>query len=798
MSRQSRATRVAGGIALVLLFAGCGSKDSGTGPGGGTTQGANTYLQGLPSWSAFSPVSPDVDSAEAGAVTFTQDTIAADSTPTATVDSFAVQHNVVYACTETPYSATRTPKDLVMYSPNEAYLWPGAFIQGASHRDGSGSVLPLVIDERAPINVSIPSLPTGQNFRTVNTVNQSAVASAIGDMIGNAVIDSLNTGSTSFFRMESYRSEQEFALKVGISGRYLGFKARTQVNSNTHGQQSMVSVQFLQRMYEVVVAPPSTPGGWFTGDFTQDKLQQQITLHRIGPDNLPVYISKVVYGRMMMFTMKANASESELKGIVQASYNALGNGVAASLSAKQKNILSESEVEIFSLGGADSATASMIRTGDWRSYFTVSAPLSTAKPLAYTFTNMADNHDADVTETTNYTERNCQALSNVAGQLKFLAGQNIAAPVPSPYEVKLADVNGDGRSDLIWNYRSPTSNQIAVSLAGATGVFGTPATYTSSQSAPPEGWGNFNFRTGDVTGDGRADLIWDYEGPSVSKVYIGEAQSGGGFAFDAPDTVVGAWTGYQLSGPADMDGDGIGDLVWNRLTSTNSAYVGISKGNGTFERHGSFSPPQLGWTPYHLFLEDINRDGRTDFIWNNVPISNTNRTYTGISQPNAAGITYSGGVDHSTICCWNSYQPVVADFDGDQVADIYWYLPHSSAGAYIHRFRGNGSGGWTQLSLLSPGKAIDGYDVATGDLNGDGRADMIWTYLSTDSAHVRTGISDAAGVPNIAPVEQVVPAAASFSGGLVLIGKVDADGRDDVVWVLPQATTQIFVGLAQP
>ena len=44
-----------------------------------------------------------------------------------------------------------------MYSPNEAYLWPGAFIQGASHRDGSGSVLPLVIDERAPINVSIPA-----------------------------------------------------------------------------------------------------------------------------------------------------------------------------------------------------------------------------------------------------------------------------------------------------------------------------------------------------------------------------------------------------------------------------------------------------------------------------------------------------------------------------------------------------------------------------------------------------------------------------------------------------------------
>lgn len=111
-----------------------------------------------------------------------------------------------------------------MYSP-KANLLPGAFTQGKSHRNGAAALLPLTITERAPINVSIPGLPTGQNFRMVTDVNQAQVAGAIGDMIGNATADNLNTGTTSYFKVETFHSEQEFALGIGVSGLYLGWKA---------------------------------------------------------------------------------------------------------------------------------------------------------------------------------------------------------------------------------------------------------------------------------------------------------------------------------------------------------------------------------------------------------------------------------------------------------------------------------------------------------------------------------------------------------------------------------------------
>lgn len=795
MTYVARAAHPLGALLLLALFAACSDEGS-TGPGG-TSGDVDTYLRTLPSWTAFSPPVQDVPPAPVDGPAFSRDTVPVDSTPTNTLGSYTIRQNVIYACENVPYSATKTPQQLVMYSPNPAYLWPGAFIQGKSHRDGAGALLPLTIEERTPINVSIPILPTGQNYRTVTPVNQAKVAAAIGEMIGNATADNLNTGSTSYFKVETFHSEEEFALGIGLSGRYLGWKARTQANTSTKGSQNVVSVQFSQRMYDAVVAPPQTPSGFFSPEFTEAKLQEQVNLKRIGPDNLPVYVSKVTYGRMMMFTMKSSASVSEMKGLIQASYSALGNGASATLTAKQKNILNQSEIEIFSMGGADSATAAMIRSGDWRSYFTVSAPLSTAVPLSYELTNLGDGSTASVGETTNYTVRTCTELSQVPGQLQFLAGQSIAAPVTAPYEVKLADVNGDQRQDLIWNHRSPSANQVAVALAGANGVFGSPNASSNTQPAPAEGWSNYDLAVGDVTGDGRADLVWNYRGSAGNKVYVARSQSGGGFTFDAPATLSTTnFASYKLF-VADVTADGAADLVWNALTASNATYVGTSNKDGTFTLAGPHTHSLTGWTTYQMFTADLNKDGRQDLIWSNIPgADQPNRTYTALAQA-AGGFQFLGAKDHSAGCCWKTYRPLVADFDGDQVGDIYWNRL-SPASVYIHRFRGNNAGGWTQLAGGSMGTATLNYAPATGDLNGDGRADMIWTSLGTSVAKVRVGLSDQGGMPIPSSVEQTHPATASFNLAKQFVGRVDSDARDDIVFVIPEATTEVYVGVALP
>ena len=109
------------------------------------------------------------------------------------------------------------------------------------------------------MNVSIPGFSVGTNFRTVDTVDQAHVAAAIGDIVGNATTSGLQAPSASTFEMRSYNSEKEFALQAGLSGKYLGFSASASGSINRSSSENTVAVQFYQRMFDVVVAPPQTP-----------------------------------------------------------------------------------------------------------------------------------------------------------------------------------------------------------------------------------------------------------------------------------------------------------------------------------------------------------------------------------------------------------------------------------------------------------------------------------------------------------------------------------------------------------
>lgn len=784
--------------AILLACALACSGERTSGPPAGPDPQVNTYLQGLPSWAQFSPRGADQDPGPTAAPALEFDTIpevrSVDQAGTVQVDS-----SVPYVCEVTPYSVQRTPRDIVMYSPNASILWPGAFIQGVSHRDGLGSLLPLVIAERAPVNISIPAIQTGTNFRRVDVVDQAHVAGAIGDIIGAATENGLQTSSSIFFYMDTYDSQREFGLSFNVSGRYLGFEGAVGGAIAHNASQSTISAHFYQKMFTVVVSPPSTPGGWFANAFTNDKLQQQVSLGRIGPDNLPVYLGEVVYGRMMMFSITSTASETELRAIVNASYQNLTGQASGGLSTRQKTILSESQISITSIGGNDQATIAMIRSGDWSAYFTASAPLSTAEPLSYTFYNLGDNSVASVTEATSYNVRTCAQAG--VGQFDFLPAQSISAPLPVPFQTRLGDVNGDGRADLVFNHLDATSNVVAVGLGNADGSF-TIGAAASHPVQAPEGWANYELHTGDVNGDGRMDLLWTHLGGSrqasdtVNRTFVATADAAGAFTFQpGQQHPVYLWPDYKTV-VGDLDGDGDDDIVWDHLsTDANVVWVGLSNGDGTFDlgvpakNFGS-----AGWSAYQPFLADINRDGRKDLLWNS--IATVNRSYTAQSLGGGAFGAMSGPYDHPIGGGWTGYQTLVADVSQDQVPDLVWYLGTSSY-SYLHRALGTGTGSFSFQAGqdLEPATGLGPFTAVTGDVNGDGAADLILNRLTSTSNVLAVGRGTAAGTVD-ATVDgpQTHPVSTNWSGALpVLVGDVNGDGREDVVWVLPGSPSRIYV-----
>jgi len=791
-------------IAILITLVSC--KDNPSDPPLDVAE-VDGYLQELPSWTEFSPPKAPVDPTATGEAV-EEEEVTMDVEKVDENGDVYTEENVVYACQDQPFTMTQNPEQIAMYSPDREILWAGALIQGKSHRDGLGSLLGLPIQERAPIRVSIPGLANDDNFRTVDNPNQAEVDQAVGSMIGGATQSGLSTPSTISFSMETYYSEQQSALQMGISGRYLGFEASASGSIDRKRSEKTVTAQFYQKMYEVVVEPPQSPGAFFSDDFTEEKLQQQVDLGRIGPNNLPVYVSNIVYGRMMMFSLTSTATEEEIRATMQAGYESIGGGGSVNLSAKEKGILRESKIKVTSIGGDAEATLSIIRSGDWSQYFTNSVPLSSASPLSYTFRNLGDGSIASVSETTEYNLRTCTARQASPGTFDLLNHEDLNLPISTPASSTVADVNGDGNDDLVWNHLG-SDNEVAIALSNGDGTFASPSSFTHPETAP-EGWGKYTLVTGDFNDDNQTDLLWNYDG-TQNRLYVALATGGGSFDM-LPDTTHPSMSwgeGYaKLIG--DVDGDGDDDIVWNARYSTNRTYVGFSNGDGTFDME---STPQdhyaTGWGGYDVFLGDVNNDGKADIIWN-VTASTHNRTYVGLFQGTTPGNWFNLlSFQDRSAPGWADYTTMIGNVDGTDGQDLVfvaltrdsnWPEEDAAKKIPIHRNISRGDGrfdmpGWQALPVTINGseKTLM-YRLA--DVNADGKDDIIFYNQTDDITRVGLGTEDGTFDFNRVHQERD-PTLDDWSTFRVLTGDFNGDNYQDIIWNDAASRNRVYVGLAR-
>ncbi|HYC77716.1 MAG TPA: FG-GAP-like repeat-containing protein, partial [Planctomycetota bacterium] len=234
----------------------------------------------------------------------------------------------------------------------------------------------------------------------------------------------------------------------------------------------------------------------------------------------------------------------------------------------------------------------------------------------------------------------------------------------------------------------------------------------------------------DVNGDGRDDLV-SIDG-AVARVHL--ASAGGGFvpaptppAFLSPTTALPTAPWSLAAG--DVDGDGDVDLAFGVLatayTSAREAPVfWINDGLGGFAAPPG--PPILAPAPAeHVFLRDFDGDGDLDALFGG-GISPTFELYVNVGGGFmwAAAATTVGVANHVD----------VGDVDGDGTADIVHTASHSAAsgvvvlplgpsgfGAFVHTFG---------LNFLPPFGGIPGQPLTPAtltcvDVDGDGTDEVV-------------------------------------------------------------------------
>ena len=371
-------------LLILIALTGCSSDDPATPI---LLADVDSYLASLPAWDVYSPPRT-----------------ASDEQIDDPVDSSEEINGTTYNCMSTRYSMTQTPEKIVTLNPDVEVLYVGSLLQGNGYVGGIGTLAELPIRQRAPLDISIDLL-TGNNTRTVANPDLASVTQAVGELIQAASDAGHRAGSRIFYQEIDYHTLEEAALKVGFSAAYSGVTVKGELEASSSVETSSVMVAFTQQMFTVSQVLPQTPGEMFSDSFSDAQLQTQIDAGRIGPGNLPVFVSSIVYGRMLVFTMTATASASEIRSTLSIAAGDIGG----ELSPEQSTLLETAEIGIVAVGGDAVNAEALIRTGDFSAYFEEDAALTTARPISYTVRNLADNSVASVSETTEYNVLECAA-----------------------------------------------------------------------------------------------------------------------------------------------------------------------------------------------------------------------------------------------------------------------------------------------------------------------------------------------------------------------------------------------------
>ncbi len=261
----------------------------------------------------------------------------------------------------------------------------------------------------------------------------------------------------------------------------------------------------------------------------------------------------------------------------------------------------------------------------------------------------------------------------------------------------IADFNGDGQLDFV------VASQLVSLPAGVWTVLGNGDGTFQTAVDYKAGTGPQSAAVGDFNGDGVPDLAVASNGSNTVSILLGKGDGTFRPAVNYP-----AGQGASSVAVGDFNGDGKLDLVVGNV-AVGSVSVLLGKGDGTFQAKMDTAVPfgALG-----VAVGDFNKDGRADVaVVSLLGISVLLGKGDGTFQPPATNGTRSG-----------LGNVVVADFNGDGNVDLAVANGFSNT---ISVLLGNGNGTFKQNVDFTADTKRSIQSLAAGDLNGDGRMDLV-------------------------------------------------------------------------
>jgi hypothetical protein len=354
------------------------------------------------------------------------------------------------------------------------------------------------------------------------------------------------------------------------------------------------------------------------------------------------------------------------------------------------------------------------------------------------------------------------------------AAQQTFATGTNPSSVATADINGDGKPDLIV---ANTPDSTVSVLLNTTAPGAAPPSFAAQQTFDTPG--TSSVTAVDVNGDGKADLIMANADNTVSVLPNTTVPGAATLSFGAQQIFA---TGVNPSSvtAADVNGDGKPDMiVANVNDSTVSVLLNTTTSNvppGFGAQQSFASGSGTGPNPFSASAADINGDGKRDVIVANY----TNNTVSVLLNTTASGAATASFAAQQTFATGTQPRSVaIADINNDGKLDLIVANGQDNNVSVLFNTTVPGANTPTFAAQQTFAAGSFSTSVTAVDVNGDGRADLIVTNLSASTVSVLLNTTvPGAATPSFAARQSFATGAFPYS---VTTVDVNGDGLADLI-----------------
>jgi len=345
-------------------------------------------------------------------------------------------------------------------------------------------------------------------------------------------------------------------------------------------------------------------------------------------------------------------------------------------------------------------------------------------------------------------------------------------PGPGWHVAAVGDLNGDGRPDLVWEnlalgYRTAwiMNNNRAVSWYGWT-------------RSLPAGKGQWSIAgLGDLNGDGNPDLMFQSDQGWQWIWYLdsGRRVIGEGDIDLTPNAPMP--TEWKIALLTDLNKDGLADVIWEHVGGDHTVWYRVAQANIPW----SYLMPSKYDPKWKIAARgDLNGDDHTDLIWQSPEGFRAVWFMNRMRRASTAPLEIAWA-DPS----WRIIEAV--DFDGDRQPDLLW--ENGERRYRIGYMDGivQKAQGYLQLNAADP--KSEGFSdpklriTAAGDMNLDGKPDLVWSHV--DGIHTIWLLkNDVIGRPlDFRPYDyRYLHKGRQTGWDPCGLGDLNGDGRLDLVW----------------